>query len=88
MNHTDGPWGVYPFCGLYRCMLSINDNEMIRTRFPFAGKEFTLSNGDVAGFDFNREIHDIYNNPDTFTSPFTHPCVRASPRLPPVVLNR
>jgi len=63
MNHTDGPWGVYPLCGLFRCMCSINYNEQIRTRFPFGGKEFTLSDGDVAGFDFNREIHDIYNNP-------------------------
>ena len=65
MNHTDGPFRVYPFCGLYRCMLSVNENEMIRTRFPFGSKEFTLSDGDVVGFDYNREIHDIYNNPDT-----------------------
>lgn len=62
MNHTDGPWDVYPLCGLFRCMMSVNANEQICTRFPFAGKAYTLSEGDCAGFDFNREIHDIHNN--------------------------
>lgn len=63
MLHTDGPWGVFPMCGLYRCILAISPNEQVATRFPFSSKEFVLTDGDVAAFDFNREIHDIKNVP-------------------------
>lgn len=63
MLHTDGPWGVFPLCGLYRCMMSCSENTQVATRFPFCSKQYTLTDGDVVGFDFNREIHDIKDNP-------------------------
>lgn len=65
MQHIDGPWYMIPFCGAYRCILAVNENERICTRFPMAPAKHTLTNGDIVGFDFNREIHYIENNPGT-----------------------
>lgn len=64
MDHCDGPWSIWPFCGLYRCMLAINENKQIRTVFPDVDSSWTLTDGDCAIFDFNREIHLIDNNPE------------------------
>jgi len=65
MQHIDGPWYLMPFCGAYRCILAVNKNERICTKFPQVPCEHTLSDGEVVGFDFNREIHYIDNNPGT-----------------------
>lgn len=63
MKHVDGPYFVWPFCRVYRCMLALNPNRQITTEFPMARQEFTLSEGDVVGFDFNRELHVIKSQP-------------------------
>lgn len=65
MQHIDGPWYLMPFCGAYRCILAVNKNERIQTAFPMIPVAHTLSDGEVVGFDFNREIHYILNNPGT-----------------------
>eukprot|EP00238_Polyblepharides_amylifera_P002811 CAMPEP_0196582902 /NCGR_PEP_ID=MMETSP1081-20130531/41225_1 /TAXON_ID=36882 /ORGANISM="Pyramimonas amylifera, Strain CCMP720" /LENGTH=583 /DNA_ID=CAMNT_0041903623 /DNA_START=227 /DNA_END=1978 /DNA_ORIENTATION=- len=62
MQHIDGPWYLFPFCGAYRCILAVNENNRICTHFPMVNTSHTLSDGDVVGFDFNREIHYIDNN--------------------------
>lgn len=65
MRHIDGPFHVFPFCHVYRSIVAVNENNLIKTSYEFAPLERTLSNGDAALFDFNREIHHIENNPNS-----------------------
>merc|ERR1740121_352510 len=65
MQHVDGPWYLVPFCSAFRCILAVNENSRICTHFPKIPCKHTLSDGDVVGFDFNREIHYIVNNEGT-----------------------
>lgn len=58
-KHIDGPYYIFPFCSVYRCILALNENENITTSFPTAKKSYTLSVGEFVGFDFNRDIHYI-----------------------------
>mmetsp|Transcript_16957 Transcript_16957/g.41649 ORF Transcript_16957/g.41649 Transcript_16957/m.41649 type:complete len:615 (+) Transcript_16957:209-2053(+) len=62
-QHCDGPWSVYPFCFVYRCMCAVNENVQVETNFPQQRSGGGLSDGDVAGFDYNREIHIISDLP-------------------------
>ena len=79
MEHIDGPWVVYPFCFLYRCMLAVNENIKVETLFTHEGSGGCLSDGDVVGFDFHREIHYIADkpvqNPDRRITMKLHYCV-------------
>ena len=79
MEHVDGPWAVYPFCFLYRCMLAVNENVKVSTNFTHEGSGGCLSDGDVVGFDFHREIHVISDlpveNPDRRITMKLHYCV-------------
>ena len=60
MRHIDGPWYyLFPFCKTYRCIFAINENTQITTFFPSIDKQYTLTSGDLVGFDFNRDIHYI-----------------------------
>jgi len=59
MNHTDGPFYVFPFCYVYRCVVSLTENQVVETHFPMIPKSVCLSTGDVVAFDYNREIHYI-----------------------------
>lgn len=65
--HIDGPFPVYPFATVFRCMLAISPNERVRTHFPMDDLEgssgYTLSDGDALAFDFHREPHYITNAP-------------------------
>ena len=61
-EHVDGPFMVYPFAAVYRCIVAVNENVQIRTSFPMTPTAVTLTTGDVGGFDFNREIHRIEHN--------------------------
>ena len=58
-KHIDGPYYLFPFCSVYRCILALNENENITTSFPSTNKNYTLSNGEFVAFDFNRDIHYI-----------------------------
>lgn len=58
-KHIDGPYYLFPFCSVYRTILSLNENENITTVFPTSNSSFTLSNGEFVSFDFNRDIHYI-----------------------------
>ncbi|GAB5361830.1 hypothetical protein AAMO2058_000746300 [Amorphochlora amoebiformis] len=62
MDHVDGPWGIFPFCSVYRCMVAVNFNQQIKTSFPLTPAAYTLSEGDAVAFDFNREVHVISDN--------------------------
>jgi len=61
-EHIDGPFMVYPFAAVYRCIVAVNENALIKTSFPMTPAAVTLTTGDVGGFDFNREIHRIEHN--------------------------
>src|SRR5690606_7732554 len=61
-EHIDGPFMLYPFAAVYRCIVAANENVQIRTSFPMTPAAVTLTTGDVGGFDFNREIHRIEHN--------------------------
>lgn len=57
--HIDGPFSWFPYASVYRCMVSLNQNDNITTEFLMAEKNYTLTNGEFVAFDFNREIHMI-----------------------------
>ena len=61
-NHVDGPFAVFPFANVYRCLVALNPNEKIKTVFPTLPDEVTLDTADFIGFDFNREVHRIDHN--------------------------
>ena len=67
-EHIDGPFMVYPFASVFRCIVALNENVQIRTSFPMTPESVTLTTGDVGGFDFNREIHRIEHNADVENS--------------------
>ena len=58
-KHIDGPYYLFPFCSVYRCILALNENKNITTYFPTTKEKYTLSNGEFVGFDFNKDIHYI-----------------------------
>jgi len=62
-RHVDGPLGFIPYVSVYRCIVGMDRNMMITTHFPIAGLSHNATNGDVLGFDFNREIHYISMDP-------------------------
>mmetsp|Transcript_13542 Transcript_13542/g.18879 ORF Transcript_13542/g.18879 Transcript_13542/m.18879 type:complete len:358 (+) Transcript_13542:1010-2083(+) len=63
--HTDGPYWWLPGASLYRVLVGITPNKMVRTNFnlqhPTDNK--TLDMYDTLGFDYNRELHWIENVP-------------------------
>lgn len=63
MEHVDGPWVLYPFCHVYRCICAMNTNVQILTEFNNIPSKDLLSDGLVSGLDFNREVHRIANHP-------------------------
>lgn len=34
MRHVDGPYCVWPFCAVYRCVLAVSPNTQVTTSFP------------------------------------------------------
>jgi hypothetical protein len=63
MNHVDGPLVIYPFVRVYRCLVAINRNVQIETVCPQVPDCAALSEGDMLGIDFHREVHRIRHNP-------------------------
>merc|ERR1711871_1806632 len=62
MRHIDGPYLIFPFARVFRCIVAISPNEMIATTCPMHPSTHTLTTGDACGFDFNREVHFIHNH--------------------------
>jgi hypothetical protein len=59
--HLDGPFYFLPFTSVYRSIIGLNNNNKIVTYFPTSKTRIQVETGDVLAFDFNREIHYIYN---------------------------
>jgi hypothetical protein len=68
MNHVDGPLVIYPFVRVYRCLIAINRNVQIETVCPQVPDCVALSEGDMLGIDFHREVHRIRHNPNGETN--------------------
>mmetsp|Transcript_40090 Transcript_40090/g.40886 ORF Transcript_40090/g.40886 Transcript_40090/m.40886 type:complete len:683 (-) Transcript_40090:610-2658(-) len=58
-KHVDGPWGLIPFVSVYRCIVGMDKNYMTHTHFPMTKDSVNACEGEVIGFDFNREVHYI-----------------------------
>jgi hypothetical protein len=67
--HIDGPWAVFPFATVYRCMVAVTPNDRVSTHFPLTSLEYdrpetyTLTVPDALAFDYNREPHYITGRP-------------------------
>ena len=58
-KHVDGPWGFIPFVSVFRCIVGMDRNLATSTHFPMKPLSKNATEGEVIGFDFNREIHYI-----------------------------
>lgn len=65
--HVDGPYWFLPFASLYRVLVGVTLNEMVRTRFSLQhqSKDRVVDMYDVLGFDYSRELHWIDHVPGT-----------------------
>ena len=63
--HTDGPYWFLPGCSLYRVLVGLTPNTMVRTNFNLQHETQNqiLDMYGVVGFDYNRELHWIDHVP-------------------------
>jgi hypothetical protein len=64
--HTDGPYWWLPGCSLYRVLVGVTQNKLVRTRFNLQHGETcdqVLDLYGALGFDYNRELHWIDHVP-------------------------
>jgi hypothetical protein len=63
--HTDGPYWWLPGASLYRVLVGVTPNTMVRTRFNLqhVSQDTVVDMYDVLGFDYNRELHWIDHVP-------------------------
>lgn len=64
-KHNDGPYWFLPGASLYRVLVGVTPNEMVRTRFnlQYESQDKVVDMYDVLGFDYNRELHWIDHVP-------------------------
>lgn len=57
--HTDGPYWWLPGASLYRVLVGLSPNKMVRTRFNLQHESIdkVINLNEVLGFDYNRELH-------------------------------
>jgi hypothetical protein len=67
--HTDGPYWWLPGASLYRVLVGITPNAMVRTRFNLQHESIdkVIDIHEVLGFDYNRELHWIDHTNKTNT---------------------
>lgn len=63
--HTDGPYWFLPYASLYRVLVGVTPNVMVRTRFNLQheSQDQVVDMYGVLGFDYNRELHWIDHVP-------------------------
>jgi hypothetical protein len=63
--HTDGPYWFLPGASLYRVLVGVTPNSMVRTRFNLqhSSQDQVVDMGQVLGFDYSRELHWIDHVP-------------------------
>jgi len=57
--HVDGPFWFLPGASLYRVLIGVTPNKMVRTNFNLqhSSKDRIVNIYDALGFDYNRELH-------------------------------
>jgi hypothetical protein len=56
--HTDGPFWFTPGASLYRVLVGVTPNAMVRTRFNLQhSQDRVLDLNQALGFDYNKELH-------------------------------
>lgn len=78
VNHVDGPFGVFPLVHVYRVMCACTPNHEIELIFPMEGDDSrcTLTLGELAGFDFHRELHRIGRVADAASNSSARVCLK------------
>jgi hypothetical protein len=68
--HTDGPYWWLPGASLYRVLVGVTPNQMVRTHFNLQheSQDQVLDMYNVVGFDYNRELHWIDHVPNAVNS--------------------
>ncbi|MGK3755232.1 MAG: hypothetical protein ACI8RD_007541, partial [Bacillariaceae sp.] len=63
--HVDGPFWWLPGASLYRVLIGVTPNKMVRTNFNLQhlSEDKTVNMYDALGFDYNRELHWIDHAP-------------------------
>ena len=63
--HTDGPYWFLPGASLYRVLVGVTPNHMVRTRFNLQhpSQDQVVDMYGVLGFDYSRELHWIDHVP-------------------------
>jgi hypothetical protein len=63
--HTDGPYWFLPAASLYRVLVGVTPNRMVRTRFNLQheSQDQIVDMYGVLGFDYSRELHWIDHVP-------------------------
>ena len=63
--HTDGPYWWLPGASIYRVLVGVTPNTMVRTNFNLqhVSEAKTVDMYDCLGFDYNRELHWIDHVP-------------------------
>lgn len=63
--HCDGPYWFLPGASLYRVLVGVTPNALVRTRFNLQheSQDQVLTMYGVVGFDYNRELHWIDHVP-------------------------
>ncbi len=67
--HLDGFLGWLPFMRTWRCIYGLNGPHQTTTKIPFLTDEnIVISNNSFYCFDFNRDLHWVYQNDNTINS--------------------
>ena len=70
--HIDGIFGIIPFMRTWRCIYGLSDGHNVYTQLPFVyDTPAHIIKDSFYCFDYNRDIHWIYDNSTLFTSPRT-----------------
>jgi hypothetical protein len=60
--HIDGPFYNVPYCTLLRCIVGVNGNKTIYTKFTLDDIEYNIQKYQYIAFDYNKDIHYIYTH--------------------------
>ena len=67
--HIDGFLGWIPFMKTWRCIYGLNGPHQTTTKIPFLTDEnIVISNNSFYCFDFNRDLHWVYQNNNTIST--------------------
>jgi len=62
-SHVDGPYWWLPGASVYRLLVGLTHNEMVKTQFDlqYPSEGMAIDTNETLGFDYNRELHYIHH---------------------------